>query len=191
MRRSKRVRGQDYYENDEILEETEEFEAYDETDADYDEDYEDDEPSGSGVGKKIITIIIIIAALIALFFASTKITEILLDYNNTPDSYESTVPDLDEDEVFESVTPDVPEISAEPTNSGAIESIGDGGGSTATKKPSSKPSASATASAKPSASASASSSAKPTQTATPTEAPKTSAPATSKPVIIPGNPAAN
>ena len=190
MRRSKRLRGQDYYENDEILEETEEFEAYDEIDADYDEEYDDDEPSSSGVGKRIITIIIIIAALIALFFASTKITEILLDYNNTPDSYESTVPDLDEDEVFESMEPDVPEVSAEPTNSGAIESLGgDDGGSEATRKPSSKPSA--TASAKPTASPSASSSAKPTQNA-PTEAPQSAAPTKSpKPVIIPGNPAAN
>lgn len=189
MRRSKRLRGQDYYENDEILEETEAFEEYDETDVDYDEEYDDEEPNGSGVGKKIITILIIIVALIALFFASTKVTEILLDYNNTPENYESTVPDLDEDEVFESMEPDIPEISAEPTHIGAIESIGGDSGSTATKKPS----ASSTASAKPSAAAtekpavseSAPSSAKPTPAA-PVETQKPS-----KPVIIPGNPAAN
>lgn len=196
MRRSRRARGQDFYEDEQLLtEETEAYDAYDEMDAEYEDLYDDEEyeDEKSGVGKKIITAIIIVLALIALFFASTKITEILLDYNQEPTNFaEEEAPNLyEDDEEYE----DAPLFSFEPetatpsptaTNKPS-EFIG-GGGEVTTPKPSTaaKPSASATASpsVKPSAAPSASAPATTAPTQKPTEAPKTQ-----KPVIIPGNPA--
>ena len=110
MRRSKRSREEDYIEENEELDETEDLEEYDEGDYDgndygeegYDESDEEFDENGepikkSGKGKKVLTVSIILVALVALFFASSKLTGLWLDYNQEPSSYQSDAPDLDDD----------------------------------------------------------------------------------------------
>ncbi len=66
--------------------------------------------------KKIGKILIVILVLIALFFASAKITEIILDHNEEPVSFEDDTPDFEEDfnEIIEedepSVNNEIPEV---------------------------------------------------------------------------------
>ena len=109
MRRTGRRFSEDFLEeNEEITyedyeapapEETEFEEYYDLSDlseSDGEAPAEPEEKSSSAL-KKIGKILIIILVLIALFFASAKITEIILDHNEEPATYGNDAPDMDED----------------------------------------------------------------------------------------------
>ncbi len=185
---------EDYIEETEQILENETTEEYEDYDYSYEESNDGEETSERPkTGKKILTVIVIIIALIALFFASSTITKMWLDYNEEPVNFESDVPDIDDDM-------DLDDYVEDNGNDGPIANL-DGDEDedvvpTAVPTESAKPSESAkpTESAKPSAKPSAETTKTPTPTAEPTKTPApTSTPVpTAKPVtpIIPGNPAA-
>ncbi len=129
--------------------------------------------------KKIAKVLIIILVLIALFFASAKITEIILDHNEEPSSYGNDAPDMNEDfdEIIdegyeETPDKDIPDVLG-----------GEDDGADYMPEPSESPEPSATPSESPAPSASpVPSTPAPSAAPTPSEAPK--------PSIKPGNPAA-
>ena len=76
----------------------EDFQYFDFTeDEAFEEAEEKGEEKSPTVLKKIGKILIIILVLIALFFASAKITEIILDHNEEPSSFGTETPDFEED----------------------------------------------------------------------------------------------
>lgn len=87
-----------------------EYQYFDFTeDESFDEAEEKDEKKSPVVLKKIGKVLIVILVLIALFFASAKITEIILDHNEEPSSFEDNTPDFEEDfnEIIEEDEPNV------------------------------------------------------------------------------------
>lgn len=181
---------------EEFFEENEQLKLNEEEllDYDYDEnaDEDEDEEKGSSVGKKLLTVLIVLIALVALFFLSVNLTTLWLDSNEEPIGYETDAPFIDEDDdlfgednAYQSEMPDAPD-----------EELEDDDDDKPTQKPSLKPSASPSASpsAKPSATATTTPSPTKTPEAKPTQAPQTTAPTqapTKTPTpIIPGNPAA-
>ncbi len=87
-----------------------EYQYFDFTeDESFDEIEEKDEKKSPVVLKKIGKILIVILVLIALFFASAKITEIILDRNEEPATFGNETPDFEEDfnEIIEEDEPNV------------------------------------------------------------------------------------
>lgn len=87
-----------------------EYQYFDFTeDESFDEAEEKDEKKSPVVLKKIGKILIVILVLIALFFASAKITEIILDRNEEPATFGNEAPDFEEDfnEIIEEDEPNV------------------------------------------------------------------------------------
>ena len=87
-----------------------EYQYFDFTeDESFDEIEEKDEKKSPVVLKKIGKILIVILVLIALFFASAKITEIILDRNEEPATFGNEAPDFEEDfnEIIEEDEPNV------------------------------------------------------------------------------------
>ena len=75
-----------------------------------------EEKKSPAVFKKIGKVLIVILVLIALFFASAKITEIILDRNEEPSTFGNETPDFEEDfnEIIEEDEPnannEIPEV---------------------------------------------------------------------------------
>ena len=87
-----------------------EFQYFDFTEDDsFNETEENDKKKSPVVLKKIGKILIVILVLIALFFASAKITEIILDRNEEPATFGNETPDFEEDfnEIIEEDEPNV------------------------------------------------------------------------------------
>ena len=108
MRRHGRRHVSEYVENEELNETYETYEDYEETDVDSENEVYDEEeaPKGKSVWVKIGKIAVIILVLIALFFISMKVTEIVLDRNSEPE-YGSEIPAYTDSEQDE----DIPAIN--------------------------------------------------------------------------------
>ncbi len=198
MRRTGRRFSEDFLEenNEEITyedyettesEETEYEEYFDLSDLQDDVPVETDKKCSSPL-RKIGKILIIILVLIALFFASAKITEIILDHNEEPASYGNDAPDMDED--FDEIIDEDDDIITD-TNIPDVLG-GEDDGADYMPEPAEKPEETPTTSESPSTSPSPSTtpevSPKPSENPAPSTAPTPSeAP---KPAIKPGNPAA-
>lgn len=98
----------------------EEYQYFDFSEDDFSEEIaeteEQDEAKKPSFLKNLAKILIVILVLIALFFASAKVTELILDHNEEPVSFEDDTPDFDEDFdgiIDESEPPvdnDIPEV---------------------------------------------------------------------------------
>ncbi len=108
MRRHGRRHVSEYVENEELNETYETYEDYEETDVDSENEVYDEEeaPQRKSVWVKIGKIAVIILVLIALFFISMKVTEIVLDRNSEPE-YSSDIPAYTDSEQDE----DIPAIN--------------------------------------------------------------------------------
>lgn len=90
-----------------------EFEYFDFTEDESFNETEDteekDEKKSPAVLKKIGKVLIVILVLVALFFVSAKITEIILDRNEEPVTFGDETPDFEEDfnEIIEENEPNV------------------------------------------------------------------------------------
>lgn len=189
--------------SEEFFEEKEQFEQEEFANYDYDENPdlsdEEEEEGGASVGRKLLTVLIILIALVALFFLSVNLTTLWLNSNEEPTTYETDAPPIEEYEELDDENKYFTEIEDEedegPVASESPKAPSEvlGENSSSTVKPSAKPSSKPSSSAKPSAEPTKAPT--PTPSADPTKAPETPAPTkapekTSKPIIIPGNPAA-
>lgn len=187
--------------SEEIFEESKQIEQEEFANYDYDEnpdllDEEDDEEEGgASVGRKLLTVLIILIALVALFFLSVNLTTLWLKSNEEPTSYETDAPSIEEYEELDDENKYFTETEYEEdeeslaTESSKVPNEVLGEDTPSTVKPTAKPTAKPSASVAPSAEPTKAPSAEPTkapETVSPTKTPEK----TSKPIIIPGNPAA-
>ena len=190
MKRSRRAYLNELQEQNETLRETEEFVDYE---AGYEEAESEEAPSSTR-GKKIITAIIVIVALVALFFASSKITELWLDYNQEPASYGNDIPDVEQDDLTD-IEEEIIDVPNAP-----VDEIGETGEKPAEteKTEEEKPAEAAKPTQKPAENEKPAETEKPAPAPSETTKPETPKPEETKPVtpekkpasIIPGNPAA-
>ena len=184
MRRTGRRLGDDYlYENEELPEgssdyETEEYADYSEESLDLQNETEEIDVSAN-VWKKIGKIALVVIVLIALFFVSMKVTEIWLDREAEPTSYGNDAPDMTEYE-DDYYTQEESEEDVKPND--VLED--EEGDSPAPSRPSEE---------KPEEPTTPEDTEKPKEPTkpsveTPSEEPAPQTP--SKPIIVPGNPAA-
>ena len=196
MRRNGRRHADDYLENEELNEIYEEYEEFDiEADPDAeDEAYVETEEASpkKNVWVKIGKVALVILVLIALFFVSMKVTEIVLDRNQEPD-YSSDAPaysddsDLTDDENIPVIDTDTEDenIAEEDEEETEFKEYKEKD-TTPVKKP--EEAKTPEGNKKPEEDKKPVETEKPEETKKPSTEPTPSTP--SKPVITPGNPAA-
>ena len=216
MRRTGRRHSSDYLEeNKELYEDlnnaeaAEEYSEYIEFDADEfpdDADAEENSPSKAiVVWKAIGKVAIVVLALIALFFISMEVTKIWLDRNQEPSSYGNDAPIYDDSD-FEEPDVTIDDETEDPEDEEPVENEDDDDEDAPSSKPSTdKPSTDKPDTNKPSTdkpSTDTPSTDKPDTDNPSTDKPSTDTPDTdkpstpetpskpSKPIIVPGNPAA-
>lgn len=191
MRRTGRRRASDYLENEELNETYEGYEEFVTDEAENTEDNDtaydeaEDSPQRKSIWVKIGKIAVIILVLIALFFVSMKVTEIFLDRNQEPE-YGSDAPAYSDSDTQQDE--DIPAINEQPEEDEDVPELEQYEEQDKTpvkkpeedKKPEEKPQDSQKPAEKPVE--------KPAETEKPSTEPTPSKP--SKPLIIPGNPAA-
>lgn len=193
MRRHGRRHVSDYLENEELNGTYEEYEEFDQENEEVQgEIYEEDVPQKKSIWVKIGKIAVIILVLIALFFISMKVTEIILDRNQEPEygtdapAYSDTESQGDEE---------IPAINEEPEDEEKMEEYKEEDTTPVKqpeedKKPEEKPQDSQKPQDKPAETQKPAEqpAEKPAESEKPSTEPTPSKP--SKPLITPGNPAA-
>ncbi len=116
MRRTGRRHISDYLEENEELNQNlqEDYGEYDEfdiaTENEVDNYEETEQPSAARVWKKIGKVALVILVLIALFFISMKVTEIFLDRNQEPASYNNDAPAYNDIDTNNENSEDIPAV---------------------------------------------------------------------------------